>query len=98
MSFVITHPAALTAAASTLQTLGHSMAAQNAAAAAPVTGVVPAAADHVSALQATQFAAYGAWYQQVSAHATAMHEMLVNTLGTSASSYGETEANNQATG
>jgi hypothetical protein len=96
MSFVITHPAALTAAASTLQTLGHSMAAQNAAAAAPVTGVVPAAADHVSALQATQFAAYGAWYQQVSAHATAMHEMLVNTLGTSASSYGETEADNQA--
>jgi hypothetical protein len=72
------------------------MAAQNAAAAAPTTGVVPAAADEVSALQAAQFAAYGTWYQQVSAQATAIHQMLVNTLGTSAGSYGQTEAANQA--
>jgi hypothetical protein len=99
MSFVTTQPEALTAAASTLQTLGTSMAAQNAAAAAPTTGVAPAAADPVSALQAAQFSAYGTWYQQVSAQATAVHQMLVNTLGTSAGSYGETEAANQtATG
>jgi PE family protein/PPE family protein len=96
MSFVTTHPAALMAAASALQTLGHSMAAENAAAATPVTGVAPAAADEISALQATQFAAYGSWYQQISAQATAMHEMLVATLGTNADSYGETEAANHA--
>ena len=99
MSFVTTQPEALTAAASALQNLGTSMAAQNTAAAAPATGIAPAAADPVSALQATQFSAYGAWYQQVSANAAAVHQMLVNTLGTSAGSYGETEAANQtATG
>jgi PE family/PPE-SVP subfamily C-terminal region len=99
MSFVTTQPEALTAAASALQTLGTSMAAQDAAAAAPTTGVVPAAADPVSALQAAQFSAYGTWYQQVSSQAATIHQMLVNTLGTSAGSYGETEAANQtATG
>src|SRR5271155_2638502 len=99
MSFVTTQPEALTAAASALQTLGTSMAAQNTAAAPPTTGIAPAAADPVSALQAAQFSAYGTWYQQVSAQAAAIHQMLVNTLGTSAGSYGETEAANQtATG
>jgi hypothetical protein len=99
MSFVTTQPEALTAAASTLQTLGTSMAAEDAAAAAPTTGVAPAAADPVSALQAAQFSAYGTWYQQVSAQATAIRQMLVDTLGTSAGSYRDTEAANQtATG
>jgi hypothetical protein len=75
------------------------MAAQNGAAAGPTTGVVPAAADPVSALQAGQFSAYGTWYQQVSAQAAAIHQMLVHTLGTSAGSYAETESANQtATG
>ena len=96
MSFVTTQPEALTAAASALQTLGTSMATQNTAAAVPTTGIAPAAADPVSALQAAQFSAYGTWYQQVSAQATAIHQMLVNTLGTSAGSYGETEAANQS--
>jgi hypothetical protein len=95
MSFVTTQPESLTAAAGTLQTLGTSMAAQNAAAAGPTTGVVPAAADSVSALQAAQFSAYGAWYQQVSDQAAAVHQMLVNTLGTNAGSYGEAESVNQ---
>jgi hypothetical protein len=96
MSFMTTQPAALVAAASKLQTLGAAMAAQNAAAATATTGVTPAAADEVSALQATQFSAYGTWYQQVSAQATAIHQMLVNMLGTSAGSYGQTEAANQS--
>jgi hypothetical protein len=96
MSFVITQPEALTAAASALQNLGTSMAAEDAAAATPTTGVVPAAADPVSALQAAQFSAYGTWYQQVSTHAAAIHQMLVNTLGTSAGSYAETESANQS--
>ncbi|WP_407689760.1 PE family protein [Mycobacterium sp. HUMS_1102779] len=96
MSFVTTQPEALSAAASTLQHLGTSMAAENAAAAAPTTGLVPAAADEVSVLQATQFAAYGNLYQAVSAQAAAIHQMLVNTLGSSAGSYGTTEAANHA--
>ena len=96
MSFVTAQSPALMAAATRLQGLGSSMAAQNAAAAAPTTTIAPAAADEVSALQAMQFSAYGTWYQQVSAQATAIHQMLVNTLGSSAGSYGETESANQA--
>jgi PPE-repeat protein len=96
MSFVTTHPEALTAAAANLQGIDSAMAAQNAAAAAPTTGVVPAAADAVSALQATQFAAYGTLYQQVSAQATAIQQMFVHTLNTSADSYDTTEATNAA--
>jgi hypothetical protein len=94
MSFVTTQPEALTAAAANLQGIGSAMAAQNAAAAAPTTGVVPAAADEVSALTATQFAAHAALYQSVSAQADAIHEMFVNALGTSAGSYAATEAAN----
>ncbi|MGA9360904.1 MAG: PE family protein, partial [Mycobacterium sp.] len=42
MSFVSTQPEALTAAAGTLRGIGLAMSTQNAAAAAPTTGVVPA--------------------------------------------------------
>ena len=70
------------------------MNAQNAAAAAPTTGVVPAAADEVSALTAAQFAAHAQMYQAVSAQAAAIHEMFVNTLATSSGSYAATEAAN----
>jgi PE family len=94
MSFVSTQPEALTAAAGTLQGIGSSMSAQNAAAAAPTTGVIPAAADAVSALTAAQFAAHAQMYQVVSAEAAAIHEMFVNTLATSGGSYAATEAAN----
>jgi hypothetical protein len=96
MSFVTTQPEALTAAAGNLQGIGSSMSAQNAAAAAPTTGVVPAAADEVSALTAAQFAAHAQMYQTVSAQAAAIHEMFVNTLSTSAGSYAAAEAANAA--
>jgi hypothetical protein len=94
MSFVSTQPEALTVAAATLQGIGSSMSAQNAAAAAPTTGVVPAAADQVSALTAAQFAAHAQMYQAVSAQAAALHEMFVNTMGICAGSYAATEAAN----
>ena len=96
MSFVTTQPEALTAAAGTLSGIGTSLSAQNAAAAAPTTGVVPAAADAVSALTAAQFAAHAQMYQAVSAQATAIHELFVSTLGVSSGSYAATEAANAA--
>jgi hypothetical protein len=71
MSFVTTQPEALAAAAETLQGIGAIVSAQNAAAAAPTTGVIPAAADEVSALTAAQFAAHAQVYQQVGAQAAA---------------------------
>src|SRR6202012_777637 len=96
MSFVTAQSPALMAAASKLEHLGSAMAAQNAAAPTPTSDVAPAAADAVSAMQAMQFSAYGTWYQQVSQQAEAIHQMLVNTLGSNAGSYGETESTNQA--
>lgn len=96
MSFVTTQPEALAAAAGSLQGIGSALNAQNAAAATPTTGVVPAAADEVSALTAAQFAAHGQIYQAVSAQAAAIHEMFVNTLQMSSGSYAATEAANAA--
>ncbi|OBI92618.1 PE family protein [Mycobacterium asiaticum] len=96
MSYVTTQPEALTAAAASLQGIGTALDAQNAASAAPTTGVVPAAADEVSALTAAQFAAHAQLYQAVSAQAAAIHELFVNTLSTSAGSYAATEAANAA--
>lgn len=94
MSFVTTRPEAMLAAAGALEGLGTAVTAHNAAAAGPTTGVAPAAADPVSALQATQFNAYGTLYQQVSAQAAAIHQQVVNTLGSNAASYGATESVN----
>jgi hypothetical protein len=94
MSFVSTQPTELTAAAENLQGIGSSLTVQNAAAAAPTTGVLPAAADEVSALTAAQFATHAEMYQAISAQAAAIHEMFVNTLGASAGSYAATEAAN----
>ena len=94
MSFVTTQPEALTAAAANLAGIGTTMSAQNAAAAAPTTGVVPAAADDVSALTAAQFAVHAQMYQAIGAQAEAIHQLFVNTLGTSATSYAVTEAAN----
>jgi hypothetical protein len=94
MSFVSTQPAELTIAAGNLQDIGSAMTAQSVAAAAPTTGVVPAAADAVSALTATQFAVQGQLYQTVSAQAAAIHDIFVSTLAGSAGCYAATEAAN----
>ena len=96
MSFVSTLPTELTAAAENLQGIDSSLVAQNVATAAPTTGVLPAAADEVSALTAAQFATHAEMYQAIIAQAAAIHEMFVNTLDTSAGSYAATEAANAA--
>ena len=93
MSLVTAQPEALAAAAGTLQGIGSGMSAQNAAAAAPTTGMVPAAAEVLSALTAAQFSAHAQTYQALSAQAAAAW-LFVNTLATSAGSYAATEAAN----
>lgn len=94
MSFLTTHPEALTFAAGQLQALGSALSAENAGAAAPTTAIAPAAADEVSALQAGIFTTYGTLYQQIAAEAQAMHEQFVSMLGMSAGTYATTEASN----
>lgn len=94
MSFVTTQPEALSAAATSLTGIGSTLSAQNAAAAMPTTGLIPAAADEVSALTASQFAVHAQMYQAVSAQAEAIHQLFVSTLATSATSYAATEVAN----
>jgi hypothetical protein len=97
MSFMTTIPAALTAASGDLAGIGSVMAAQNAATAGPTTGVLPPAADVVSALIATQFTAHAQLYQAVATMAGEVHHLLVSTLALDAGSYAATEAANLAT-
>jgi hypothetical protein len=94
MSFVTTQPDLLAAAAGNLAGIGSAMTSGSAAASAPTTGVIPAAADEVSALTAAQFVAHAQMYQAVAAQAAAIHEQFVSTLAKSAESYEATEAAN----
>ena len=96
MSFVTAQPEMLTAAAGNLAAIGSALSAQNVAAAAPTGGIIPAAADEVSALTAAQFAVHAHMYQAVSAQAEAIHEMFVAALRSGADSYTVTEAANAA--
>ena len=94
MLFVTTQPEALTATAASLAGIGASMSAENSAAAAPTTGVLPPAADQVSVLAATQFAVHAQMYRAISAQAEAIHQQFVSTLEHSALSYAAAEADN----
>jgi PE family len=94
MSMVIAEPQVLAAAAAEMQALNASVCAENVAAAAPTTGVVPAAADVVSILTAAQFASHAKLYQEISAGAATIREQLATTLDISAGSYAATEAAN----
>jgi hypothetical protein len=93
-SFVTTHPEMLSVAAGDLGGIGSAMAGANAVAAAPTAGVVPAAADEVSALTAAQFAAHAGSYQAITAQAAVVHSALVSTLQANAASYAAAEAAN----
>lgn len=96
MAYVRTYPEHLAAAASNLQSLGAALNVGCAAAAGPITGVVPAAVDEVSILTAAQFASHGQRFQELSAQASRIQAMLAATLATSGGSYAETEAANAA--
>ncbi|MCV7341470.1 PE family protein [Mycobacterium haemophilum DSM 44634] len=93
--FVTVEPGALGAATGDLQGVGAQLAASNAAAACATTGIVPAAADEVSALNALHYSAQGELYQVIAAQAAVMHQQLADTLATGADSYVTTEATNQ---
>jgi hypothetical protein len=96
MAYVTTQPAAITAAATQLEGIGTSFAAESAAAAAPTTAISPAASDEVSILQSGVFSTYGQLYQSVSAQAQTIHQQFVNLLQSSSGSYQDTETANQA--
>jgi len=94
MSFVATQPEDLSGAASCLAGIGNAIAAQNAAAATPTTGLDPAASDIVSTVTAAQFGSHGSAYQQIAAQAADVHERLVAALRAGAGAYAVAEAAN----
>lgn len=96
MSIMLAQTDELAGAAEELLSINAMLRAGNSAAAAPTTGVVPAASDLVSLLAAAQFATHADLFQQISAQAAAVQEQLATTLGISANSYAVTEAANQA--
>ncbi|RAU95786.1 PE family protein [Mycobacterium colombiense] len=96
MNFVTAQPDSLAVAAGRLHEIGSALTAQSSATAAPMTGVVPAAADVVSMLTAARFAGHGQLFQALSAQAAALHENFAITLQASAGSYAATEAINAA--
>jgi hypothetical protein len=96
MSFVLTTPEMLAAAAGDLQGIGSAIAAANTVAASPTTGLLAPAGDSVSARTAAVFAAHAQGYQALSARAAAFHNQFVQTLIAGGNSYANTETSNAA--
>ena len=96
MSSVIATPELITTAATDLANIGSNLSAAHAAAAAPTTGVIPAAADEVSAGIAHLFSQYAGGYQTLAGQAAAFQEQFVQHLTASAGSFARAEAANTA--
>lgn len=92
MSFLAVAPDWVTSAAADLENIGSALAAANATAALPTTGVAAAAADEVSTAIATLFAGFGQEYQALNTQLSAFQQQFVMLLGNSAGSYATAEA------
>jgi PE family len=107
MSSATGQPEALAAAIARLAGLAPALTAKNLAAATPTAGMVPAAADEVSAIMAAQFAIQAQIYQAVGAQmcqalsaqaAAAIEELFVSLSTESGDSDAATEATDAAAG
>ncbi len=96
MSFVIAAPEMMTAAASDLASIGSTLNAANAAAAAPTTGILVAAEDEVSAAIAELFSGHAHGFQALSAQVAAFHDQFVQALTAGVRSYARAEATHVA--
>jgi PPE-repeat protein len=94
MSFVTAAPEMVASAASDLASIGSTIGEANAAAAAPTTGVLPAAADEVSAGIASLFGSHAQVFQALSARAASFHQQFVQLMTGTAAQYVSAEAAN----
>jgi hypothetical protein len=94
MSYLVTAPELLAAAAADVAGIGSSLNAANAAATAPTTAVIAAAQDEVSAAIASLFSGHGQQFQALSAQAAAFHSQFVQTLNSAEGAYAAAEAAN----
>jgi hypothetical protein len=94
MSYLIAAPEFLDSAATDLASIGGTVNAANASAAARTTGILAAAEDEVSAAIAALFSGHGQAYQAASAQAVAFHQQFTQMLSASARAYAGAEAAN----
>jgi hypothetical protein len=87
MSFVIAAPDLVQGAAQDLAGIRASLAEAAAMVAGPTTGVVPAAADEVSAAISAMFGNFGQQFQVLSAQAQAFHGEFVSLMNAGAGAY-----------
>ena len=96
MSYLISAPDLLAAAAGDLAGIGSEISAANDATAAATTMLLPAASDEVSRTIAALFGAYADEFQMVNAHGAAFHEKFVRAVNAGAASYARAESANAA--
>jgi PE family len=94
MSYVVSAPQAVTAAAKDLSNIGSTIEAANAAAAAPTTGDLAVAADEVSAAVAAAFSAHAQAYQELGAQIAEFHTQFVQAVAAAGQAYAAAEADN----
>ncbi len=94
MSFLVTSPDLVTAAAEDLAGIGSALQRATTAAAAPTTEVLTAAADEVSAAISQLFGSYGREFQSLSAQAASYHTEFVRLLNGGAAAYVRAEITN----
>jgi hypothetical protein len=94
MSFVIAAPEALAAVANDVASIGSTLGAAHAAAAAPTTGVLAAGADEVSAAIATLFSSHAQAYQGLPAQVSTFHDQFGKLLSGGGASYASAESSN----
>lgn len=98
MSFVVTAPEMVTAAAENLAGIGSSLQEATAAAAARTTGVAAAASDEVSIAISELFGDVGREFQALTAEATAFQDEFVSLLNGGTAAYVSTELANAGQG
>jgi hypothetical protein len=94
LSFVSVVPDGVSSAAGNLESIGSTLNVANSAAAAPTAGLVPVAADQVSAAVTAAFAQHAQDYQFIGAQVAAFHSQFVNTLNAGLGKYVDTEVSN----
>ncbi|MEK7051718.1 PE family protein, partial [Mycobacterium ulcerans] len=92
MSYVIAAPEMLAGAATDLAGIGAALQSANGAAAAPITGVLAAGADEISAAVAALFSGHALDYQALSTQMAGFHQQFVTALNSAGASYAAAEA------
>ncbi|EUA88295.1 PE family protein [Mycobacterium ulcerans str. Harvey] len=89
---MIAAPEMLTGAATDLAGIGAALQSANGAAAAPITGVLAAGADEISAAVAALFSGHALDYQALSTQMAGFHQQFVTALNSAGASYAAAEA------